>query len=138
MESVSGAVLITDEFGRVLLLRQGYRGKRWTLPGGRVEPGESPREAALRELREETKLQARIVGLHGVYHKAGGTNPGIRFVFAARLRAGKREEPKIDGSEITEWWWADPRDVPKRSTRVVRQVCGELAGSVPRERYAEL
>jgi len=52
-----GAVVIEDE--RLLLIRRGTdpgRG-RWTLPGGRVEAGESMVVGVLRELREETGLE---------------------------------------------------------------------------------
>ena len=40
----------------VLLIRRGTppRQGQWSLPGGRIEPGEAVRNAALRELREET------------------------------------------------------------------------------------
>lgn len=49
----------------VLLIRRGTPPKQgeWSLPGGRVEPGEPVRDAALRELMEETGVEARLVGL---------------------------------------------------------------------------
>ena len=50
---------------QVLLIRRGTPPKQgeWSLPGGRVEPGEPVRVAALRELREETGVQARLIDL---------------------------------------------------------------------------
>ncbi|MGB6231682.1 MAG: NUDIX hydrolase [Litorimonas sp.] len=46
----------------VLLIRRGKppRAGEWSLPGGRIEPGESERDAALRELREETGCSAML------------------------------------------------------------------------------
>ena len=46
----------------VLLIRRGKapRAGEWSLPGGRIEPGESEREAALRELAEETGVRAEL------------------------------------------------------------------------------
>ena len=55
-----GAV-VHDASGRLLLVRRGrdpHRG-RWSLPGGRVEAGESPEQAVEREVREETGLAVR-------------------------------------------------------------------------------
>ena len=49
----------------VLLIRRGTPPKQgeWSLPGGRVEPGEPVREAALRELEEETGVEAELIDL---------------------------------------------------------------------------
>ena len=53
--------LVMDQ-GRVLMVLQTYGGRTfWTLPGGSLEPGEPPSEAARREVREETGLDVRIV-----------------------------------------------------------------------------
>jgi 8-oxo-dGTP diphosphatase len=55
-----GAV-VQDDAGRLLLVRRGREPNRgsWSLPGGRVEPGETPAEAVVREVREETGLVVR-------------------------------------------------------------------------------
>jgi ADP-ribose pyrophosphatase YjhB (NUDIX family) len=52
-----GAV-VHDAAGRLLMIRRGHAPSRglWSLPGGRVEPGETPAEAVAREVREETGL----------------------------------------------------------------------------------
>lgn len=49
----------------VLLIRRGTAPRigQWSLPGGRIEPGERAVDAALRELKEETGVEARIIGL---------------------------------------------------------------------------
>lgn len=61
----------------VLLIRRGTppRQGEWSLPGGRIEPGERAVDAALRELREETGVEAEITGLldviDGLFPEAG-------------------------------------------------------------------
>jgi 8-oxo-dGTP diphosphatase len=53
-----GAV-IHDPTGRLLLVQRGHDPHRglWSLPGGRIEAGESPEQAVVREVREETGLE---------------------------------------------------------------------------------
>ena len=56
---VAADVLIRDGLGRVLLVDPGYK-PQWDLPGGMVEANEPPKQAALRELREELALDITI------------------------------------------------------------------------------
>jgi bis(5'-nucleosidyl)-tetraphosphatase len=53
----AGGVVVAE--GLVLLIATG-RGERWQLPKGRIEPGESARQAAEREIREETGVSCRV------------------------------------------------------------------------------
>ena len=63
---VNAAVLLRDPQGRILLEKRADCGM-WGVPGGRVEPGESIADAARREIREETGLDIRVIGLRAVY-----------------------------------------------------------------------
>ncbi len=71
-----GAV-IKDAGGRLLLIRRGHEpgAGLWSLPGGRVEPGETDQQAVTREVREETNLTVECRGLLGRAELpgAGGT-----------------------------------------------------------------
>jgi 8-oxo-dGTP diphosphatase len=49
---VAAGALFTDPAGRLLMVRPTYK-EFWDIPGGYVEPGESPRDACTREVREE-------------------------------------------------------------------------------------
>jgi 8-oxo-dGTP diphosphatase len=79
-----GVVCLRGE--EVLLIRRGAppRLGEWSLPGGRIGPGEGVRAAALRELREETGVEARLIGLidvvDGIFPDAGRHYVLIDFV----------------------------------------------------------
>ena len=62
---VCAGAVIRDDAGRLLLVQRGRDpgAGRWSLPGGRVEPGETPAEAAAREVAEETGLVVTIGAL---------------------------------------------------------------------------
>ncbi|WP_062309857.1 NUDIX domain-containing protein [Alicyclobacillus sendaiensis] len=60
------AMIIFDSRGHVLLQKRADVGL-WGIPSGRVEPGETVVNAAVREVREETGLETRVVRLIGVY-----------------------------------------------------------------------
>jgi 8-oxo-dGTP diphosphatase len=59
--------IIKDSGGRLLLIKRGHapQAGRWSLPGGRVEPGETDQQAVIREIREETGLDIRCDQLVG-------------------------------------------------------------------------
>lgn len=77
---------------QVLLIRRGKppRMGEWSLPGGRIEPGERAVDAALRELREETGVEAEILGLvdviDGLFPEHG--RHYVLIDYAARWVAG--------------------------------------------------
>ena len=60
------SIALRDRDGRVLMARHS-EGDLWLLPGGAVEPAETPADAAVREMFEETGLFVRLTGLVGVF-----------------------------------------------------------------------
>ncbi|MCD2192396.1 NUDIX domain-containing protein [Actinomycetospora endophytica] len=74
----AGAV-VRDAAGRFLLVQRANdpEAGRWTLPGGRVEPGESPAAAAAREVAEETGLEVAVGREWLVLERPAG--PGVVF-----------------------------------------------------------
>jgi 8-oxo-dGTP diphosphatase len=78
VEAAGGVVL--EEDGRVVLVHR-PRYDDWTLPKGKLEPGESFDEAALREVEEETGLRCRLVReLPAIeYEDAKGRSKVVRY-----------------------------------------------------------
>jgi ADP-ribose pyrophosphatase YjhB (NUDIX family) len=64
--------LVFNDRGEVLLARRTDNGL-WCIPGGHVDLGETLEEACLRELREETGLDAEVMRLVGVYSDPEGS-----------------------------------------------------------------
>jgi 8-oxo-dGTP pyrophosphatase MutT (NUDIX family) len=60
------SIALRDAEGRVLLARHSEGGV-WLLPGGAIEPTETPADATVREMFEETGVVVRLTGLVGIF-----------------------------------------------------------------------
>lgn len=114
MTILAASAVITDQHDRLLLVLRGTDPGRglWSVPGGKVEPGETLEQATAREVREETGLEV-VVGreLWSLRIPAG---PGAEFeihdfaatVVGGQLRAG-------DDAADARWFTpAELTDVP--------------------------
>lgn len=104
-QAAVGLVCIRDE--HVLLIRRGnppLTGE-WSLPGGRIEPGEPAKAAALRELREETGIEADILGLidvvDAIVKNQAGTLITRHYVLCDYLVRWRAGEP-VAGDDATD------------------------------------
>jgi 8-oxo-dGTP diphosphatase len=103
-EGVS-ALIVRD--GRVLMVRRGkepFEGY-WSLPGGRVEPGETPQEAVRREVREETGLEVEVGDF------AGRSPQGV-VAFHTEIRGGEL----CAGDDAAECEFVEPSALLERQT----------------------
>ena len=104
--------IIRDQAGRLLLIQRGHdpEAGRWSLPGGRIEPGETDAQALVRELLEETGLTVEPGPLVGAVERPGpaGTVLDIRD-YAATVTGGTLR-PGDDAAGAS---WVPPADVPE-------------------------
>jgi 8-oxo-dGTP diphosphatase len=102
--AAAGAVVFDEPGRRVLLVRRGRAPSlgEWTLPGGRIEPGESPEAAVVRELREETGVEGRVVASLGVVAIAreGVTYSIHEFLLAPDPQSDAAPRPGDDAAAV--------------------------------------
>jgi 8-oxo-dGTP diphosphatase len=110
----------------MLVVRTTYSGRGWMLPGGRVERGETPQRAAVRETQEETGMRVAIERLVLVDARHARDTS---FIFAARVVGGSLE-PQL--GEIAEAGWLDRAEIASTSPRLDRllEYLDESAGDV--------
>jgi 8-oxo-dGTP diphosphatase len=110
---VAAGALIRSAEGQVLLVRPSYK-DGWDIPGGYVEPGESPGNACARELQEEIGLDGRagrLLVLDWAPHPAEGDK--LLFVFDGGLMTKEQAAVlRLDGVEIVEARFHSAEDLP--------------------------
>lgn len=110
-----GAYGVIYRDGRLLLTHWNQYGRTaWTLPGGGMEPGETPSEAAVREIYEETGYRARLDGVldaDGVViapedRLLPGDGPmhSVRIIYRAEIEGGELVV-ETDGSTDDARWF---------------------------------
>ena len=99
-------VFVPDN-GQILLVRQTYGNRYWSLPGGVVEHGESLIEAAIREVSEETGLDIDVKRVIGLYSKPGEN--ALAITLEADLLGGELRP----NNEISEARYFPPDQLPK-------------------------
>lgn len=111
--SVSAAVFIEDEQGRLLLLQQDSeaKGNKWGPPAGGMKPHEDPAQTARRETKEEIGVEVELTGLIGIYTAdRGDARSSLAFVFRGRVVSGKII---LAEGEIKDWGYFDREGIEK-------------------------
>ncbi|UQX87024.1 NUDIX hydrolase [Jatrophihabitans telluris] len=128
---VAAGVLFRDEAGRVLVVKPTYK-DGWDVPGGYVEIGESPRAAAIREVREELGVDWQVGELLLV-DWAPHPNEGDKLLFLFRGHVSPeqvRESLKLHPGEIAAARFAEDRELPQlMPERLSRRLAQALRSS---------
>ena len=110
------AAVVRDDEGRILLQLRAREGE-WGLPGGAVDPGETPAEAIAREVREETGIEPRVERIVGAFggraHRSrypnGDEAEYVTIVFACSVGGGRLREQEGESAALR---WALPGELP--------------------------
>ena len=129
---VAAGVVVVDQQGRLLLVQPAYK-PGWEVPGGMVEPGESPRAAAARECREELGIDVEVGQLLVVDWVPAGrrADDGLMLLYAGG--AVDAERIVLQADELVSWRFCNDAEVDERTTpfmaRRVRSALDALASA---------
>lgn len=131
------AVVLNDQ-GEVLLTREKVDGL-WSLPGGWADPGDSPREVAVREVREETGREVRATRLLALLDKGKHAHPpDLWAVYKVFVACELLEDPGThpQNTETLDSGWFPVDALPPLS--LGRTLPGQVARMVELIRHPEL
>lgn len=126
--TVGVRAIVQRDDGAVLLVRHTYR-PGWSLPGGGVDSGETPLDAVIRELREETGVTpTQAPQFFGVYHNVYLGLDDYPIVYTVRTFT---QQP-TRSAEIAEVGWFSVDQLPLDTTPGSRRRIMEFAERSPR------
>jgi 8-oxo-dGTP diphosphatase len=105
VRETAASAAIFDDRGRVLLVLER---EEWSYRGGRLEPGETPEQAAVREAQEEAGIEVDLGALLCTRQWLDGF---VLHVFEATIAAGEPHAP----AGVREVGWFDPDELPARA-----------------------
>ena len=113
---LTASSIVTNEDGQLLLIER-HDIRTFDVPGGGLEPGELPTEAAVRETFEETGLRVQPSRLLGIYHWPNEPNAYLSFYFHCELLGGSIR-PSEETPTVA---FYDPGALPSRMLPMHRQ-----------------
>lgn len=110
MRIVSGVLIQKDN--TFLLVQEGAAHLRgvWSFPGGKIDEGENPEDAAVREAKEEAGVDVRILEKIGVFQMPGR----LQHLYKAEIIGGKINYPK---DELMDCRWVTVEDIEHEKIR---------------------
>jgi ADP-ribose pyrophosphatase YjhB (NUDIX family) len=102
--------IVTDGQGRLLMIKRGHEpgAGLWSIPGGRIEPGETDAEAVIREMLEETSLAVEVDRLIGRVQRPGLNGAVIDIRDYAATVTGGTLRPGDDAADAR---WVAPGEL---------------------------
>ncbi len=102
--------IVTDGQGRLLMIKRGHDpgAGLWSIPGGRIEPGETDAEALVREMIEETGLTVEVGRLIGRVQRPGLNGAVVDIRDYAATVTGGTLRPSDDAADAR---WVTPAEL---------------------------
>lgn len=124
---VAAGALFFDEEGRVLLVHPTYK-DTWDIPGGYVEPGESPQQACEREVREELAIGSSVGRLLVVDWAPDDQGDKLLFVYdAGELTRDALARVRLQEDELDAIEFCSTQRLPERlNDRLVRRLSAAI------------
>lgn len=98
------ALVVVRQGHRFLLTQEKKYGSTWSVPGGRVEPGEGLIDAAMREVVEETGVPVTIEGILRVEHSPSASGARVRVIFVGAPRDDTAPKTVSDDESLGAAW----------------------------------
>ena len=111
MTTLLVAAAIIENEGRILLARRRADAPYpllWEFPGGKVEPGEDPKECVVREIREELAIEIAVDGIYEVIFYRYPERDVLMLAYCCRWLGGE-----IEDLEVEEHRWVVPDDLKR-------------------------
>jgi 8-oxo-dGTP diphosphatase len=119
------AAAVVFDGGRVLLtqrMKGAHLSGLWEFPGGKLEPGEAPEDAVVRECREECGIELRVVDIFDVSFHAYPEREVLVLFYECELVSGE-----VQPLGVADHVWCAPADIdayelPAADVRVVQKI----------------
>ncbi|MBN2240798.1 MAG: NUDIX hydrolase N-terminal domain-containing protein [Dehalococcoidales bacterium] len=101
--------------GRLLLIKR-HDDELWAIPGGKTDVGETLKETALRELKEETGLTGEVTRLLGIFDSRKWKSKRKYHIYHFIFEVSASDDPPRETSEALECRFFGPDELPELST----------------------
>lgn len=130
----SSGVMLEDAEGRLLIVKANYK-PYWTVPGGIIDEGETPKQAAVREVFEEVgiHLDERDLGFVLVADRISRHMQTYQFLFKAKLSETAKKRIVLQAAEMDEYALATKAEVHlgnREYAKAIQQWAGGTTGYV--------
>jgi phosphatase NudJ len=124
------ALVVVRRGDQFLLAQERKYGQTWTVPGGRVELGESLTDAAVREVLEETGIPVKLDGIVRIEHNPSPTAARVRVVFTGHPLGDTPPKAVADDESLRAAWLtlAEIRALPLRGSELADLLAAIASG----------